>query len=355
MHKTSRDASLRSALAALPKIDLHRHLEGSLRLSTLREIALQYRLDLPTRNLEELRPYVQVTNDEPNYRNFLEKFNVLRRFYQSPEIIHRFTYECIEDAAKENIRYLELRFTPMALAKTQGYKLHEVTHWVLTAVEKARQDFPAIQVELIANLNRHESMEIAQAVAQIAVEHKEDIVALDIGGDEVNFSAAPFAPLFREAKRAGLGITAHAGEWTGPATVRHAIEELGAERIGHGVRVVEDPNVAALARERGVAFEVCVTSNLQSGVIQRMADHPLRDMDYLKLKTTLNTDDPSISDITLTDEYEVVVEDLGFALDDVKAAILTAAACAFQPAAKREKLVQQFKAALMSAPDSAQA
>src|SRR4030067_376561 len=192
MPKPRRTPPRRATLASLPKIELHRHLEGSLRLKTLYEIAQQYPLDLPTRNIEELRPYVQVTNDEPNFRNFLGKFDALRRFYKSPEIINRFTYEVIEDAVSDNVRYLELRFTPMALAKTQGYPLHEVVHWALMAVEQARKDFPRV----------------------------------------------------------------HAGEWTGPATVRHAIEALGAERIGHGVRVVEDLGVAQLARERGVTFEV---------------------------------------------------------------------------------------------------
>jgi adenosine deaminase len=343
MSKPRGNSTLRAMLASLPKIELHRHLEGSLRLTTLYEIAQQYPLDLPTRSLEELRPYVQVTNDEPNYRNFLEKFNALRRFYQSPEIIHRFTYEVIEDAAKDNIRYLELRFTPMALSKTQGYPLPEVAHWVLMAVEKARQDFPQMRVELIASINRHESLEIAEKVTQIAVDHKADIVALDLAGDEVNFPADPFASLFKEAKQAGLGITVHAGEWTGPATVRHAIEALGAERIGHGVRAVEDLGVAQLARERGVTFEVCVTSNLQSGVIQRISDHPLRDMLFLNLKATVNTDDPAVSDISLTDEYEVVVEDLGLTPDHLKAALLTAASATFLPPVERERLVDQFK------------
>jgi adenosine deaminase len=346
MSKPRGNSTLRATLASLPKIELHRHLEGSLRLKTLYEIAQQYPLDLPTRNIEELRPYVQVTNDEPNFRNFLGKFDALRRFYKSPEIINRFTYEVIEDAVSDNVRYLELRFTPMALAKTQGYPLHEVVHWALMAVEQARKDFPRVQVELIASINRHEAMEIAETVTQIAVDHKDVIVALDLAGDEVNFPAAPFAPLFREAKQAGLGITVHAGEWTGPATVRHAIEALGAERIGHGVRVVEDLEVAQLARERGVTFEVCVTSNLQSGVIQRISDHPLRDMLFLNLKATVNTDDPSVSDISLTDEYEVVVEDLGLTTDHLRTAIITAAHSTFLPPAERGRLVDQFRAEL---------
>ena len=347
MPRVHNNASMRSALAGLPKIDLHRHLEGSLRLTTLREVALQYRLDLPTGDIEELRPHVQVMNDEPNYRNFLDKFNVLRRFYQSPEVISRFAYEVVEDAANDNIRYLELRFTPAALSKTHGYPLDQVSDWVLAAVHKACQDYPSIRVGLIANFNRHESLEIAEQVTQIAVDrmHK-GIVGLDLGGDEVNFPAKPFGNVFLHARDAGLGLVAHAGEWTGPDTVRHAIESLGVHRVGHGVRVVEDPSVADLARERGVAFEVCVTSNLQTGVIQRLADHPLRRMLSLDLRTTINTDDPAVSDITLTDEYEIVVEDLGLTPEHIKNSILTAAGCAFLPPEGQEQLVNQFKTEL---------
>lgn len=349
MPKSGRNSTRRAALAALPKIELHRHLEGSLRLSTLREIALAEKIDLPARTLEELRPYVQVTNDEPNFSNFLSKFHALRRFYCSPEIISRLTYEVIEDAANDNIRYMELRFTPAALAKTKGYPLNEVVQWVLMAVIKARRAFPAIQVELIASFNRHESLAIAETVTQIAVEQKEYLVGLDLAGDEVNHAATPFAPLFQEAKKAGLGITVHAGEWTGPANVQQAIELLGADRIGHGVRALEDPRVAALARERGVAFEVCVTSNVQSGVVQRFSDHPLRQMLAHPLEVTINTDDPCVSDITLTDEYEVAVDDLGLTPEALQQSILTAARHSFLPADERAALVRRFEAELPTA------
>jgi adenosine deaminase len=334
-------------MAGLPKIELHRHLEGSLRLSTLCELARQFPLDLPAET-EQLRPLVQITNDEPSSSNFLSKFTILRRFYQSPEVIKRLTYEVIEDAANDNVHYFELRFTPMALAKTRGYSLHEVTHWVLLAVEEARQAFPQMQVELIASVNRHEPVEVAETVTQIAVEHKADIVGLDLAGDEANvpIPAEAFARLFDEAHRAGLGITVHGGEWTGAATVRYAIERLRAERIGHGVRIVEDPDVVALARERGTVFEVCVTSNLQSGVIRRMADHPLRAMIAHGLKATLNTDDPAISAITLTDEYETAANEIGLSPGQIKAAIQTAARSAFLPPAEKQKLEAHFQAAL---------
>jgi len=333
-------------LARLPKIELHRHLEGSLRLSTLCEIARDFKLDLPTAP-DALRPLVQVMpTDEPTSKNFLSKFLVLRHFYQTPEVIHRLTYEVIEDAAEDNIHYLELRFTPMALSKTKGFALHEVVHWVLLAVDIARHVFPQMQIELIASINRHESVEIAEKVTQIAVDHKEDIVGLDLAGDEANFPAEPFASLFHDAHAAGLGITAHAGEWTGVQTVRHAIERLGAQRIGHGVRVMEDPAVAALARERGTVFEVCVTSNVQSGVVSRLADHPLRRMFDAGLKATINTDDPAISDITLSDEYAIASESLGFTTEQVKATVRTAAQAAFLPPSEKQKLEQHFQTAL---------
>ena len=338
----------RAAFASLPKIDLHRHLEGSLRLSSLREVALQYDLGLPAQSLEALRPYVQIgAHEEHSFTHFLNKFNILRRFYQSPEIIRRLAYEAVEDAARDNIRYLELRFTPPALAKSRGYALADVTDWVLAAVDQACRDYPAIQVRLIVTLNRHEPVALAEQVTRIAVDRQaRGIVGLDLAGDEVNFSAEPFHGLFRAAGQAGLGLVAHAGEWTGAEAVRDAIENLGVQRVGHGVRVVDDPAVAALARERGIVFEVCLTSNVQSGVIQRLADHPLRTMTELQLQTTINTDDPAVSDITLGDEYAAMVADLGFALLDIKRAILTAAGCILAPPADRARLLGEFQQAL---------
>jgi adenosine deaminase len=347
MDLNSGDSGVRAALAGLPKIDLHRHLEGSLRLDSLYAIAQEYQLDLPASSPEALRPYVQISGEEYNFRNFLDKFNILRRFYQSPEIIQRLAYEAVEDAARDNVRYLELRFTPPALARSRNFPLEEVTDWVLDAVAQACRANLGIWVQLIISLNRHEPVALAEQVTQIAIDRQDrGIVGLDLAGDEVNFAAAPFAGVFREAREAGLGVVAHAGEWTGADSVRQAIEVLGVQRVGHGVRIVENPTVAALARERGVMFEVCVTSNLQSGVIQRLADHPLRQMVDLGLPATLNTDDPAISAITLTSEFSVAAEQLGFGLDEIKQLILNAAHGVLLPPAARADLVADFKKSL---------
>ncbi|MBI3359673.1 MAG: adenosine deaminase [Chloroflexi bacterium] len=342
-HDHDTDSALRETLQALPKIDLHRHLEGSLRLETLVEIAHEHGLDLPASDIEALRPLVQVTENDRDFRDFLAKFDVLRRFYQTPEGVSRLAYEVVADAAADNIKYLELRFTPMALAKAQNFALEDVADWVIEAVNRAQADF-GIQVRLIASFNRHEPVDVGRRVTQIAVDRiGKGITGLDLAGDEVNFGSGPFAPLFVEAHAAGLGITVHAGEWTGPDTVREAIEQMSAMRIGHGVRVVEDSSVVQLALERKATFEVCVTSNVQSGVVARLEDHPLHDLYSLNLRTTINTDDPSVCDVTLTHEYMVAVERLGFEIDDVKRTIITAAESAFVPPGEKADLVARFR------------
>jgi adenosine deaminase len=344
----SKSNQKKTLLKDLPKIDLHRHLEGSLRLETLLEIASDIDLDLPINNLDQLRPYVQVTDDPPDYEVFLHKFEVLRRFYRSPETIHRVAYEAVADAAADNVHYLELRFSPQALSRVRGFPLGDVTDWVIDAVSQASHDFD-IQVGLIITLVRHDPVEQARHVAEVAFERfGKGVVGLDLAGNEVRFPPAPFTPLFKEAKQVGLGVTVHAGEWASAFGVREAVEELYADRIGHGVRTIENSEVLRLVREREVALEICLTSNLQTGVVRSLTHHPLVDMLGLDVLTTLNTDDPAISNITLTNEYEVAMDILGLTYSDLRQMILVAAKTAFLTERERNQLVARFEEKLPS-------
>lgn len=334
----------------MPKIDLHRHLEGSLRLSTLLEIARQFSLDLPVSSAEALRPLVQVTNDPANHAAFLGKFKVLRRFYCSPEVIYRLAYEAVADAAEDNVRYLELRFSPQALGRARHFDLGEVTDWVITAVTQASQDYN-IQVGLIISLVRHEPLEQAWQVARIAFDRVgKGIMGIDLAGDEVNFPSGPFMPIFKTAKELGLGVTIHAGEWTGAEGVRQAINDLYADRVGHGVRAMENSSVLRLIRERNVALEVCLTSNLQTGVVYTVSHHPLTDMLDLKLLATLNTDDPGVSGISLTDEYELATRSLSLTYSCLRQLTLNAASVAFLPENGRSQLSHTFEQLLPPEP-----
>ncbi len=328
---------------SLPKVELHRHLEGSLRLTTMLDIANQHGVTVPD-SMFNLSGLVQVQDQDPmTFSNFLDKFKTLRLFYKSPDVIHRVTREAVEDAAKDHIRYLELRFTPVALSRAEGFPLHDVMDWVATSAKEAAKE-NNIMVGLIASVNRHESPELAEQVAWLAADHiKDGIVGMDLAGNEAEFKSQPFHEIFKEAKQAGLHITIHAGEWGPASNVRDAIENLGAERIGHGVRVLEDESSAALARERGVVFEVCVTSNFQSGVVKMLSDHPLPRMMAAGLNVTINTDDPSVSRITLSHEYQDVCEELKVPVDALKHSILLAAQSSFIKDDDKKKLVDSLK------------
>jgi len=329
---------------SIPKVELHRHLEGSLRLSTMREIAQQYDLDLPYDDVPKFRSLVQVIEGEQfNFQNFLSKFTTLRNFYQSPEIIRQVTREAIADAALDNIRYMELRFTPVALTRIKEFPLSEAMDWVVETAKAVSKEY-SITTRLIASVNRHESIELAEAVAELAVERiPRGIVGIDLAGSEAEFPGAEFEPVFRHAQESGLRVTIHAGEWGGPEMIDLAINTLRAERIGHGVRVLEDQNVVRLAREKQIAFEVCPTSNYQSGVVAALADHPLPQMLDAGLLCTLNTDDPGISRIDLSDEYEIGSKVLGLSEQELIELVLNAVHCSFLPGEEKILLKEKIQ------------
>ena len=340
---TERVTASLNTYRALPKVELHRHLEGSLRLDTMLDIANQHGITIPA-DVLRLSTLVQIQEEDKfTFQNFLAKFNTLRLFYRSPDAIHRITREAVEDAAKDNVKYLELRFTPVALSRAERFPLHDVIDWVITSAQEAAQKNDMI-VRLIASVNRHESTDLAEQVAWLAAEHTEHgMVGLDLAGNEAEFPAAPFVGIFKEAKQSGLHVTIHAGEW-GPAIhVKQAIEEFETERIGHGVRILEDQSAIALACEHGTALEVCITSNYQSGVASSLEAHPLMRMYDLGLNVTINTDDPSVSRITLSHEYYTACEDLRMPQNTLKQRIIAAAQASFLPEAEKEQLVKQLQ------------
>jgi len=341
----SEDSHPLSFYQSLPKVELHRHLEGSLRVETLSEIGQDH--GLRNTGTHVLGPLVQIGENEPyTFENFLSKFATLRMFYRSPEVIGRITREAIEDAAKDNIRYLELRFTPVALSKAERFPLDQVIDWVIEGALEGEEAY-GVKTRLIASVNRHESPDLAEQVAWLAMERKQKgIVGLDLAGNEAEFPAEPFLGIFREAQQEGLQITIHAGEWGGADNVHEAVESFKTQRIGHGVRVLEDEATVALASQEGTVFEVCLTSNYQSGVVTDLRQHPVVSMLDAGLNVTLNTDDPSVSKITLGEEYRLACEDLGVSLSVLQERILAAAQAAFLPDDQKDELVENLKTEL---------
>jgi adenosine deaminase len=345
------DDHLRRTMQALPKVELHRHLEGAIRLSTLVEVAQEYGIEMPEYDVELLRPFVQMMPSEAhNSQHFLAKFMTIRQFFLSEAVIRRMTREAVTDAALDNIKYFELRFTPRALSNILDCPYEEALNWVCSEAVTTAAQYD-IQVRLIVSVNRHESFEIAQRTLDAVLAYQSPyIVAFDLAGNESDYPAEPFQPLFEQAKNEGLGVTIHAGEWGSSDNIRSAVMALMADRIGHGVRAIEDRSLCDWLIERRIALEICPTSNVHSGAVAHWSQHPLSQLYRYGVTTTINTDDPLVSDITLTDELVRAVEFMTFSVEDVKRQMLNAAQVAFLPSAEREILVAQFESALSLIP-----
>lgn len=342
-------SALRSFLTKLPKIELHRHLPGSLRLETIVELAQEYGFELPTYDPQELRHYVQVLPDTPadlSYiLNTVSKF--LQRCFASREAIARIAFEMVEDAWHDGLIYLEVRFSPWYLAAYHHLSLDEVMEGVVEGLATARAQYP-VQSKIIIGMTRQAGLDICLQTVNLAlaVAETNEVVGVDLSGDEAAHPARQFREVFEQIRADGrLGITVHAGEASGPESVRDAIELLSAHRIGHGVRVVRDPAVVDLVRSRGVILETCPTSNVMTGAVPSLAAHPLRQLLASGVAATINTDDPAWFDTTLTDEYYLALTKLGLSFEELRGAVLNAAHGAFLPATEREVLVKQLNTA----------
>lgn len=321
-----------------PLVELHRHLDGNVRLETVLDLGRQHNVDLPAWTLEELRPYVQIVGREASLLDFLAKFEMLRRVMVDYDAVRRIVRENVEDAVREEIDYIELRFSPRFMAEYYNLDVFGVAEAACDALEEVR-DLPS-KAKLIGIISRHYGPEAAWGELDAAIRLKDrGIVALDLAGDEGNFPGDLFVDHFRKAREAGLHVIAHAGEAAGAQSVRQAVLGLGAERIGHGIRSIEDPAVIDLLLERGIPLEVCPTSNVQTSTVPDLASHPLPELLARGLSVNLNTDDPSISGIDLAHEYRVAQESLGLGEDDLRRLQENAVAAAFLTPEERANLL----------------
>jgi adenosine deaminase len=329
-----------------PLVELHRHLDGNVRIETVLDLARQHGLELPAWTVEGLRPHVQITEREPSLMAFIAKFDLLKRVMVDYDAVRRIARENLEDAVREGIDYIELRFSPYFMGEEHGLDTNGVVEAACDALEEARGTIP-VKAKLIGIISRHYGPEIGRVELAAAVRYRDrGVVALDLAGDEANFPGELFVRHFEEAREAGLRVTVHAGEAAGAASVRQAVLGLGAERIGHGVRAVEDAAVLDLLAERRVALEVCPTSNLQTSTVASYQSHPLPALLRRGLAVTLNTDDPGISGIDLAHEYRVAAEELGLSAAELRRLQENAMAAAFLTSEERAELLAGYTSSL---------
>jgi adenosine deaminase len=287
-----------------PLIDLHRHLDGSIRLETILDLARKHDIPLPADTIEGLRPFVQITDTRPGVMAFIDKFKYMTGVLADYQACRRVALENVEDAFLEGIDYIELRFSPLFMAEPHQLEPAGVVEAVLEGLEEGRRKYD-IKVNLIGIISRTYGPDKGWIELESLLAYQDHITALDLAGDEVHYPGKLFREHFKEAQNAGWHITVHAGEETGPDSIWQAIEELGAERIGHGVSAIQDPLLMEYLVDHQIGLESNLTSNLQTRVVEEYSDHPLRSFLEAGILATINTDDPGISAINLPYEYQI--------------------------------------------------
>lgn len=325
---------------AYPLADLHRHLEGSVRLETILDLALQHNLSLPARNLEELRPHVQVLGPQPGVMAFIAKFEWVVSVLVDYGACRRIAYESVLDASREGLDYLELRFSPWFMAEAHSLSPEKVVAAVVEGVSDGVRD-SGFKVNLIGILSRTYGPEMAAKELEALLRHSNHLVALDLAGDEANFPGELFVGHFHRARAAGLQVTVHAGESKGAESVWQAIRDLGASRIGHAVHAVADPALLDYMAEHDIGIEANLTSNVQTSTVRDYTSHPMRQFLERGLLATLNSDDPAISDIDLHYEYEVAAPAAGLSQEQIRQSQRNALQIAFLSPAEKEVLLKQ--------------
>lgn len=324
----------------LPLIELHRHLDGTIRLSTILDLAQQHGIPLPASTPEALRPHVQVSEPQPGLLAFFARFELLRAVLVDYDACYRVAYENVADAQAEGIDYIELRFSPWFMAERHGLDPVGVVEAVVAGVAAARAALrqPA---KLIGILSRQYGPAVAWQELEALLSQRSHLVALDLAGDEANFPGSLFVEHFRRARDAGWRVTVHAGEAAGPESVWQAIRDLGAERIGHAVHAPQDPALLAFMAEHRIGVETSLTSNVQTSTVPSYLSHPLRTLLEHGILATINSDDPGISAIDLRHEFEVAAPQAGLSREQIRQAQRNALDVAFLSPDERQALAAQ--------------
>ena len=316
-------------LRSLPKVDLHRHLEGAIRLDTVIELMRDAGEPLPETTAAELAPRAQVLEPMASLEAVLSRFDIAQRAFTTPEACERIAAEAVEDLAADHVRLAELRFSPHFLCEPHGLDWDEAFAAIARGVEAASREHD-VTVGLIAIASRNYGLESAERTVAFALRHADDgVVAFDLAGDERAYPPSMYVDVVAPVHDARMHLTTHYGESTGPQFPREAIEALDTQRLGHGVGVAGDPEVVALARERNVTLEMCPTSNHRTNAVARIGEHPAARLLEEDAPVTINTDNPGLFAIDLTGELEACVRDLGFSDAELKQVTRNAIAASF--------------------------
>jgi adenosine deaminase len=329
-------------ISQLPKAELHNHLDGSLRIDTIIDIARKTHIKLPSFDKDELARLL--INDEncQSLKEYFIPFEISLSVLQTAEALEQTTFELLEDVAKENVKYLEIRFCPL-LHMGQSLKLNQIIESVLSGKKQAEKEF-GIKSGIIVSGLRQNTPNQNLELAKLAVQYKnKGVVAFDLAGDELGFPALIHQKAFDYAYTHHLNRTVHAGEADGAHSIRDAIFGLKAQRIGHGTHLFQDADLLKYVRDKQIPLEVCLSSNLQTKAVDSLENHPIKDYFKQGIKLTLNTDSYLISDTSLSKEMELAVKYFQFSKDELQEINLNAFQSAFLAEDEKQDLIRNVK------------
>ena len=323
-------------LRRLPKTDLHVHLDGSLRIETILELAQEQGVTLPASDPEGLRKAIHAGENTGSLVKYLEAFDVTLKVMQTDDALYRVAYELAEDAARENVRYMEVRYSPM-LHVRQGLKLTEVVETVLRGLHDAELDY-AIESKLILCGIRNISPASSLEMAELVVAYKgRGVVGFDLAGAEYDHPAKDHNEAFSLVRKNNINVTIHAGEAYGPPSIAQALHVCGAHRIGHGCRLREDGDLLHYVVDHRIPLECCPSSNVQTGAIASLETHPLRLYKNLGARVTINTDNRLITDTTVSKELWLTHARIGLNFADIRQIVLNGFKSAFLPFHEKQR------------------
>lgn len=334
-------SSLTEYIRAMPKAELHVHLEGSIRPETVLKLARRHHIELPADNLEDLRRWFDFTH----FEHFIEVYLTITRCLRTSDDYELITYEFGAEMARQNVLYAEVTFSPCT-HESMGMPQEVWFPGMTAGRRRAREDF-GVEINWvfdIVRIERNRDWNGDYTLAMAVDGRDQGVVALGLGGYEAPNPPGPFARWFDRAVDRGLRSAPHAGETAGPESVWSAIRDLHADRLGHGVRAVEDPALVQYLAENRLPLEVCPTSNLRLGVYPSLKEHPLRRLHEAGVPVTVNSDDPPLFGTTLTDEVDLLDSAFGFSRAEIDAFMLRAVRCSFLPEDRRAALEEEFRA-----------
>ncbi|RJO68124.1 MAG: adenosine deaminase [Myxococcales bacterium] len=335
----------RDDILALPKIDLHVHLDGSLRPSTILDLAQQDNIPLPAHDEAGLRQAMHIGEPVGSLEKYLEAFEVTLSVLQGDGKLRRAAFELTEDAAAENVRYMEVRFSPI-LHTREGLPLEAVVEAVRDGLREGERKFGVKSGIIICGI-RNMSPELSFKLAQLAVSFKADgVVGFDLAGSEYNNPPKEHRKSFYLVVSNNINCTVHAGEASGAESVHQAIHYLKANRIGHGTRLYENGDLMNYVNDHRIPLEICLKSNVQTGAVPSMEAHPFPMYFRKGIRVTINTDNRLITDTTVTDELLLANHAFGLSLFDIKSLIMNGFKSMFQPYIVRKQYLREMREAL---------